>query len=188
MALGFGFRCGFLGLLHMDIVKERLEREFDLELIATAPNVEFHVIRGDEMDRRAQPGGDARAGHVRRVEEPFVFATIITPADYLGAGDRALPSRAAASMVDMTYLTPERAEIHYMLPLAEIVFDFFDQLKSRTRGLRVARLRAVGLPGGRPRPGRRPAARRARRRVQHGRAPGQGATRTASRWSSGCAS
>ena len=94
MALGFGFRCGFLGLLHMDIVKERLEREFDLELIATAPNVEFHVIRGDEMIGGAQPGRDAAVGDYDRVEEPVVYATIITPADYLGRRVGAVPVAA----------------------------------------------------------------------------------------------
>ena len=187
MALGFGFRCGFLGLLHMDIVKERLEREFDLELIATAPNVEFRVIRGDEMTVVHNPAEMPVPGTYDRVEEPIVFATIITPADFVGAVLDICESRRG-EQVDMTFLTPERAEIHYVLPLAEIVFDFFDALKSRTRGLRVARLRAVGLPGGRPGARRRPAARRADRRVQLGRAPLRRRRSTAGRWWSGCAS
>jgi GTP-binding protein LepA len=132
-ALGFGFRVGFLGLLHMDIVKERLEREFDLELIATAPNVEFHVIRGDETIVVHNPAEMPVAGTFDRVEEPIVFATLITPKEYLGAVLDLCQSRRG-EQVDTTFLTPERAEVHYVLPLAEIVFDFFDQLKSNTRG------------------------------------------------------
>jgi GTP-binding protein LepA len=133
MALGFGFRCGFLGLLHMDIVKERLEREFDLQLIATAPNVEFHVVRGDETIVVHNPAEMPAPGTYEHVEEPVVFATIISPSDYLGAVLDLCESRRG-EQVDISYLSPERAEVHYVLPLAEIVFDFFDQLKSRTRG------------------------------------------------------
>jgi GTP-binding protein LepA len=133
MALGFGFRCGFLGLLHMDIVKERLEREFDLELIATAPNVEFQVYKGDEVTVVHNPAEMPEAGDYDRIEEPIVFATVITPADHLGAVLDLCQSRRG-EMVDMKYLTPERVEVHYVLPLAEIVFDFFDALKSGTRG------------------------------------------------------
>jgi GTP-binding protein LepA len=132
-ALGFGFRCGFLGLLHMDIVKERLEREFSLELIATAPNVEFHLFRGDEMTIVHNPAEMPPSGSYDRIEEPVVFATVITPAEYLGPVMELCQSRRG-ELADMNYLTPERAEVHYELPLAEIVFDFFDQLKSRTRG------------------------------------------------------
>ncbi len=132
-ALGFGFRAGFLGLLHMDIVKERLEREFDLELIATQPNVEFHVIKGDEAIVVHNPAEMPLPGTYERVEEPIVFATVITPKEYLGAVLDLCQSRRG-ELVDTTFLTPERAEVHYMLPLAEIVFDFFDQLKSSTRG------------------------------------------------------
>jgi GTP-binding protein LepA len=132
-ALGFGFRCGFLGLLHMDIVKERLEREFGLELIATAPNVEFHVVRGDETIVVHNPSEMPTPGTYDRVEEPIVFATIITPAEYLGAVFELAQSRRG-ELGDMRYLSPERVEVHYQLPLAEIVFDFFDQLKSRTKG------------------------------------------------------
>ncbi len=132
-ALGFGFRVGFLGLLHMDIVKERLEREFDLELIATAPNVEFHVIRGDETIVVHNPAEMPPPGTYDRVEEPVVFATVITPKDHLGAVLDLCQSRRG-ELVETSFLTPERAEVHYVLPLAEIVFDFFDQLKSKTRG------------------------------------------------------
>jgi GTP-binding protein LepA len=132
-ALGFGFRCGFLGLLHMDIVKERLEREFGLELIATAPNVEFHVIRGDETFVVHNPSEMPQPGTYDRVEEPIVFATIITPSEYLGAVFDLAQSRRG-ELGEMNYLSPERVEVHYTLPLAEIIFDFFDHLKSRTRG------------------------------------------------------
>jgi len=133
LALGFGFRCGFLGLLHMDIVKERLEREFGLELIATAPNVEFHVIRGDETIVVHNPSEMPESGTYDRVEEPMVLSTIITPTEYLGPIFELCQSRRG-EMIDMKYLSPQRAEVHYHLPLAEIIFDFFDQLKSRTRG------------------------------------------------------
>jgi GTP-binding protein LepA len=133
LALGFGFRCGFLGLLHMDIVKERLEREFGLELIATAPNVEFHVVRGEETIVVHNPSEMPQPGTYDRVEEPMVLATVITPSEYLGPIFELCQSRRG-ELIDMSYLSPERAEVHYKLPLAEIIFDFFDQLKSRTRG------------------------------------------------------
>ena len=133
LALGFGFRCGFLGLLHMDIVKERLEREFDLELIATAPNVEFRVVKGAEVLTVHNPSEMPQPGTYDYVEEPFVLATIIAPATYLGPVMELCQQRRG-SLQDMRYLSPERAEIHYLLPLAEIIFDFFDMLKSRTRG------------------------------------------------------
>ena len=132
-ALRFGFRCGFLGLLHMDIVKERLEREFDLELIATAPNVEFRVVRGDELLAVHNPSEMPQPGTYDEVEEPVVLATIIVPSEFLGAVLELCQSRRG-EMADIKYLSPERAEVHYQLPLAEIIFDFFDQLKSRTRG------------------------------------------------------
>jgi GTP-binding protein LepA len=132
-ALGFGFRCGFLGLLHMDIVKERLEREFGLELIATAPNVEFHVVRGQEIEVVHNPSEMPQPGTYDFVREPLVLATVITPSSFLGQVLELCQSRRG-QMLDMKYLSPERAEVHYLLPLAEIIFDFFDQLKSRTRG------------------------------------------------------
>ncbi|HET7235456.1 MAG TPA: translation elongation factor 4 [Actinomycetota bacterium] len=132
-ALGFGFRCGFLGLLHMDIVRERLEREYGLELISTAPNVEFHVIRGEETLVVHNPSEMPLPGTYDHVEEPTVLATIITPTEYLGPIFELCQSRRG-ELIDMKYLSPQRAEVHYHLPLAEIIFDFFDQLKSRTRG------------------------------------------------------
>ncbi|MEX0985096.1 MAG: translation elongation factor 4 [Actinomycetota bacterium] len=133
IALGFGFRVGFLGLLHMDIVRERLEREFDLELISTAPNVEFHVFKGEDESVVHNPAEMPPGGDYDKVEEPVVYATVITPTEYLGAVFE-LCQLKRGEMVDMNYLTPERVEVHYVLPLAEIVFDFFDHLKSRTRG------------------------------------------------------
>ena len=132
-ALGFGFRVGFLGLLHMDIVRERLEREFGLELISTAPNVEFHVIKDGVTTVVHNPAEMPSPGLYDTVEEPIVYATVITPAEYLGAVFELCQARRG-EMVDMQYLTTERVEVHYILPLAEIVFDFFDQLKSGTRG------------------------------------------------------
>jgi GTP-binding protein LepA len=132
-ALGFGFRCGFLGLLHMDIVRERLEREFDLSLLSTAPNVEFRVHRPGEVVEVHNPSEMPQAGTYDRVEEPVVVATVITPAESLGPVMELCQVRRG-SMEEMRYLSPERVELRYRLPLAEIIFDFFDQLKSRTRG------------------------------------------------------
>jgi GTP-binding protein LepA len=132
-ALGFGFRCGFLGLLHMDIVRERLEREFDLSLLSTAPNVEFRVWRGEEAEEVHNPSEMPVPGTYDRVEEPVILATIITPAAHLGPVMELCQSRRG-SLEEMRYLSPERVELRYLLPLGEIIFDFFDRLKSRTRG------------------------------------------------------
>ena len=132
-ALGFGFRCGFLGLLHMEIVRERLEREFDLELLATAPNVELRLWRGDQVVAVHNPSEMPQPGTYERVEEPVVVATVITPSEYLGPVMELCQARRG-SMAEMRYLSPQRVELRYFLPLGEIIFDFFDQLKSRTRG------------------------------------------------------
>ncbi len=133
-ALGFGFRCGFLGLLHMEIVRERLEREFDLSLITTAPSVEYRVTRtGGEALDIDNPCDLPPAGEIDRIEEPWLRAKIITPTSYTGALMELCQERRG-EYVDMTYLSPERVEITYLLPLAEVVIDFFDQLKSRTQG------------------------------------------------------
>jgi GTP-binding protein LepA len=133
-ALGFGFRCGFLGLLHMDIVRERLEREYDLELLATTPNVRYEVrlIDGETVDVRS-PAEMPDPAHIDAIFEPFIRATIITPGEYVGAVMELCQERRG-SHVDMHYLSPQRVQIRYDLPLAEIVLDFFDQLKSQTRG------------------------------------------------------
>jgi GTP-binding protein LepA len=133
MALGFGFRCGFLGQLHIDIVKERQEREVGLELIATAPNVEFRVVRGGEVLSVHNPSQMPQPGTYEVIEEPYVAATVITPSEYLGPVLELCQQRRG-TLMDIKYLSPERAEVHYLLPLAEIIFDFFDLLKSRTRG------------------------------------------------------
>ncbi len=134
-ALGFGFRCGFLGLLHMDIVRERLEREYDLELLATTPNVSYEVnlIHGDEPVEVHSPSHMPDPGEIESVAEPFIRASVITPTDYVGAVME-LCQKRRGDHVDMHYLSPERVQIRYDLPLAEIVLDFYDQLKSRTSG------------------------------------------------------
>jgi GTP-binding protein LepA len=133
-ALGFGFRCGFLGLLHMEIVRERLEREFDLSLIATAPSVAYQVHRTDgtivEVDN---PSAMPPAQEVDHIEEPFLTCTILTPTDYTGTLMELCQQRRG-EMSKLEYLSPERIELIYRLPLAEVVRDFFDQLKSRTQG------------------------------------------------------
>jgi GTP-binding protein LepA len=133
-ALGFGFRCGFLGLLHMDIVRERLEREYDLELLATTPNVRYEVeVRGGEIVEVRSPTEMPDPAAIEQILEPYIRATIITPREYVGAVMELCQKRRGAH-VDMHYLSPERVQIRYDLPLAEIVLDFFDQLKSRSRG------------------------------------------------------
>jgi GTP-binding protein LepA len=133
-ALGFGFRCGFLGLLHMEIVRERLEREFDLSLIATAPSVEYlvHTTKGNviEVDN---PSAMPPATEVEFVEEPYLRTTILTPSEYTGTLMELCQDRRG-EMEKMEYLSPERLELVYRIPLAEVVVDFFDQLKSRTKG------------------------------------------------------
>jgi GTP-binding protein LepA len=133
-ALGFGFRCGFLGLLHMDIVRERLEREYDLELLATTPNVSYDVelIGGDRVEVHS-PVEMPDPGQIVAIEEPYIRASIIAPAGYVGAVMELCQGRRGEH-VDMHYLSPERVQIRYDLPLAEIVLDFYDQLKSRTAG------------------------------------------------------
>ncbi|MBT8208461.1 MAG: translation elongation factor 4 [Acidimicrobiia bacterium] len=133
-ALGFGFRCGFLGLLHMEIVRERLEREYDLDLVATAPSVEYRaIVQGGEEVTVRSPQDLPDPGQTVRIEEPYVKVMIITPSEYVGTVMELVQSKRG-EMGEMTYLTPERVELHYRLPLSEIVFDFFDQLKSRTKG------------------------------------------------------
>ena len=133
-ALGFGFRCGFLGLLHMEIVKERLEREFDLELLATAPSVEYHVVKTDgETVTVHSPQDMPEPGSIHEVREPYLNATILVPPDYVGAIMDLCEGRRA-DFGDMQYLSENTVEMHYEIPLSEIILDFYDQLKSRTRG------------------------------------------------------
>jgi GTP-binding protein LepA len=132
-ALGFGFRCGFLGLLHMEIVRERLEREFDLVLISTAPNVVYRVLLESGNETIVTNPSEFPDGKVSQIFEPVVRATILAPADYVGAIMELCQSRRGV-LLGMDYLSAERVEIRYTMPLGEIIFDFFDQLKSRTRG------------------------------------------------------
>jgi GTP-binding protein LepA len=133
-ALGFGFRCGFLGLLHMEIIRERLEREYNLSLVATAPNVEYvlHLTDGtsEVVDN---PSSMPPPQNIDRIEEPFVRVTILTPTDYVGTLMELSQARRG-ELQKMEYLSEDRVELDYLLPLAEIVLDFFDQMKSRTRG------------------------------------------------------
>jgi GTP-binding protein LepA len=133
-ALGFGFRCGFLGLLHMEIIRERLEREFDLSLIATAPSVEYRVELHDGSEVVIDnPSELPPMGELERILEPILTVTLITPTDYTGTLMELCQSRRG-ELQKMEYLSPERLELVYRLPLAEVVTDFFDQLKSRTQG------------------------------------------------------
>jgi len=133
-ALGFGFRCGFLGLLHMEIIRERLEREFNLSLIATAPSVQYivHKTNGSTLTID-NPSELPPADEVDHIEEPFLRATILTPTDYTGTLMELCQGRRG-DMIKLEYLSPERMELVYELPLAEVVTDFFDQMKSRTQG------------------------------------------------------
>lgn len=133
VALGFGFRCGFLGLLHMEIVSERLRREFGLDLISTAPSVTYDVVMDDRSEHHVTNPSEFPEGKVRSVTEPIVSADIILPKEFIGAVME-LCQDHRGQMGTMEYISPERVEMHYTIPLAEIVFDFFDQLKSRTKG------------------------------------------------------
>jgi GTP-binding protein LepA len=133
LALGFGFRCGFLGLLHMEIVRERLEREFNLDLISTAPNVVYRIVRDDGAESIVTNPSEFPMGKVAQTFEPIVRATVILPTEFVGTVMELCQTRRG-TLQGMEYLSEERVELRYTLPLAEIVFDFFDQLKSRTRG------------------------------------------------------
>ncbi|MGW7439755.1 translation elongation factor 4 [Streptomyces sp. NPDC054849] len=132
-ALGFGFRVGFLGLLHLDVVRERLEREFGLDLIATAPNVVYRVVMEDGKEVSVTNPSEFPEGKISDVFEPVVRATLLAPSEFIGA-IMELCQQRRGTLLGMDYLSEDRVEIRYTLPLAEIVFDFFDQLKSKTRG------------------------------------------------------
>jgi GTP-binding protein LepA len=147
VALGFGFRCGFLGLLHLEIVTERLEREFGLDLIATAPSVVYEVTMEDGKEITVTNPSEFPTGKVKKVLEPIVKATILSPKDYVGVIMELCQSRRG-SMIDMQYLGEERVQLRYTLPLAEIVFDFFDQLKSKTQGYGSLDYEEAGLEQG----------------------------------------
>jgi GTP-binding protein LepA len=134
-ALGFGFRCGFLGLLHMEIVQERLEREFGLDLIASAPSVEYHVqlIHGDQELVVDNPARMPNPGEIEQISEPWVSAQVITPTQYIGPLMELATARRG-EFKNMEYLDPQRVNLHFELPLAELIVDFYDQLKSRSSG------------------------------------------------------
>ena len=133
-ALGFGFRCGFLGLLHMEIIQERLEREYDLSLITTAPSVVYRVTKTDGTVLMVEnPAKLPDPNYREKIEEPYVLANIMVPNEFVGALMELCQGRRGM-FIDMKYLDPRRAMLHYELPLAEIITDFFDQLKSRSRG------------------------------------------------------
>ncbi|OAR25768.1 elongation factor 4 [Streptomyces sp. ERV7] len=132
-ALGFGFRVGFLGLLHLDVIRERLEREFGLDLIATAPNVVYRVVLEDGKEVTVTNPSEFPEGKISDVYEPVVRATILAPSEFIGSIMELCQTRRG-TLIGMDYLSEDRVEIRYTLPLAEIVFDFFDQLKSKTRG------------------------------------------------------
>lgn len=133
VALGFGFRCGFLGLLHMEITRTRLEREFDLDLISTAPSVVYRVVKEDGEEVLVRNPSDWPGGKLREVYEPMVDMTIIVPEEFLG-GTMELCQSKRGQMKNMDFLSQERVELSYHIPLGEIIFDFFDMLKSRTKG------------------------------------------------------
>jgi GTP-binding protein LepA len=132
-ALGFGFRCGFLGLLHLEITRDRMQREFDLDLISTAPNVVYRVVRDDGTEQIVTNPADWPDGKVAEVHEPVVRCTVIAPSEFVGTIMELCQSRRG-TLLGMDYLSESRVEMRYTLPMAEIMFDFFDALKSRTRG------------------------------------------------------
>ena len=133
-ALGFGFRCGFLGLLHMEIIQERLEREFDLSLVTTTPNVRYKVeLKNGEIINVDTPAKMPRTGEIQSILEPHVSAEIITPKEFIG-GIMTLCQKKRGSYINTNYLTADKAQLHYDLPLGEIIFDFYDKLKSTTKG------------------------------------------------------
>ncbi|MEH0147312.1 translation elongation factor 4 [Corynebacterium sp. Q4381] len=133
VALGFGFRCGFLGLLHMEITRDRLEREFDLDLISTAPSVTYRVMREDGTEQVVHNPSDWPGGKIDEVYEPIVNMTIIVPQEFVGTTMELCQSKRG-TMKNMEYLSEDRVELRYIMPLGEIIFDFFDMLKSRTKG------------------------------------------------------
>lgn len=133
VALGFGFRCGFLGLLHMEITRDRLEREFDLDLISTSPSVDYRVVAEDGSEHRVHNPSDWPGGKLREIYEPTVNLTLIVPSEFVGTTMELCQSKRGV-MKNMDYLSEDRVELRYSMPLGEIIFDFFDMLKSRTKG------------------------------------------------------
>src|SRR4029450_4238031 len=140
------FRCGFLGLLHLEIVRDRLQREFGLDLISTAPNVVYRVLMEDGTEHIVTNPSEFPSAKVAEVYEPVVRATLLAPSEYVGAIMELCQSRRGA-LLGMDYLSADRVEVRYTLPLAEIIFDFFDQLKSKTRGYASRDYEPMGYEG-----------------------------------------
>ena len=147
VALGFGFRCGFLGLLHLEIITERLEREFNLDLIATAPSVVYEVTLDDKREVTVTNPSEYPVGKISKVLEPMVKATLLSPKDYVGTIMELCQTRRG-TLIDMQYFGTDRVQLRYNMPLAEIVFDFFDNLKSRTQGYASLDYEESGLAEG----------------------------------------
>lgn len=148
IALGFGYRCGFLGLLHMEIIQERLEREYGLDLITTAPSVIYHVYKEDgTLIKMDNPASLPPTGEINRIEEPYVKASIIVPSDYIGAVMEICQDKRGI-FKNMDYLDERRAMITYEMPLSEIIYDFFDNLKSKTRGYSSLDYEFIGYKSG----------------------------------------
>ena len=144
-AMGFGFRCGFLGLLHMDIVQERLEREYDLDLIVTAPSVVYKIIENDGREKFIDtPSKLPDPNFFEEIQEPYVRMEIMTPTDYTGSLMDLGQSRRG-TFIEMKYMTPTRTALIYEMPLAEVITDFFDELKSRTKGKFLTQLLLLSL-------------------------------------------
>jgi GTP-binding protein LepA len=184
VALGFGFRAGFLGLLHMEIISERLDREFNIPLVTTAPNVAYEVELVDGASLTVSNPADLPPPTDRAHPRADVDAMIYTPSEYVGAVMQ-LCEKRRGTMLKMDYLTEERVELRYNLPLAEIVFDFFDRLKSSTRGYASLDYEPAGDADRQPGQGRHPPQRRAGRRVQLHRPPRQGLRVRQGAWSAG---
>ncbi len=173
-ALGFGFRCGFLGLLHMEIVQERLEREFDLELLVTAPSVRYRVLQTDgEVVEIDSPARLPDPGKIESIEEPVITATILTGDEYVGPILKLCQDKRGIQK-GIHYITPTRVMIQYELPLAEILLDFYDRLKSASRGYASLDYEFTGLLGVAAREARRAGERRAGGRALPHRPPGHG--------------
>ena len=185
-ALGFGFRCGFLGLLHMEIVRERLEREFDLDLLVTAPTVAYRVRAQNASEWIEVHTPSDMPDAVEEVEEPYIKAHVIVPKEYVGAVIE-LCNQRRGRFDHLEYLSEDRVHATYELPLAEIVLDFYDALKSRTRGYASFDYDYIGLPPGRARPRRHPGRRRAGRRAVADRSTATPPTTGGARSSTGCA-
>jgi GTP-binding protein LepA len=148
VALGFGFRAGFLGMLHMEIIQERLDREFDMDIITTVPNVEYEVVQDD--GKRVivnNPSDMPPAGRIQTIYEPYIRAQIIAPAEYIGSIMKLCQERRGV-FINTTYLDTKRVDITYELPLAEVVFDFYDKLKSNTRGYASLDYEFIGIREG----------------------------------------